>query len=792
MPLARASTLLLHALFALVLSTAPSTRADAHAQGADASPAASAPWTKRDTDLAIEALTTALLAGKDPLTFWEPSTLRPGDSPQEAGYTALVVVALLHAGLSPQDNRLSDAVAFLRTAEPRGTYAVAARALVWARLSDASRPLLEKDVQWLLQGLGRRTGGWDYRQQPDSARRDNSISQFAALALWEAARRGVKVPDDAWRRIETGFLGAQSQDGGWNYDGSGAPRGSMTAAGLATLLIAQDTIHAREFVRLGARLPEAAQRNAQAIRRGMEWMDRWFSPHENPGFDTHFLYYLWAVERLGLTSGRRAFARIDWLPAGAAELERRLLRRVADASGTTGFVAYDRMEGRADGEPVRTDDLAFALLFLARARTEIAFAKLDDGSAHWNHRPRDIATVADWLGEQLERELGWQVVSIDGDPDGWIDAPILVVCSDRPPAWVPPRGAPDASAIAKLQRYVGLGGTVVAIAEGSNRAFQAAIERAARAIAPDASWRLLPNDHPLFTALYRFDGARPRIWGLSNGVRELLLLIDDDWCGTFQSRDHRSDLPWRLTANLWALATESGQARVPLPTAPRRPVHADRPNQRTVHVVRTRHDGAWNAEPLAMDALRQAAIASGLDVRVETVDLDQLANLDPPPTLAIVGGVDAVALSPAQVASIRAYVEAGGMVLFETTGGHGAFAEAAEIQLSLALGRTGQALLSHPAASGSGVDGATPLGPVRLRGRPPADDPALTRLRTIEFDGRPALLFSPEDLDHALLGHPSAMVRGYRTETARRLLANLLWWASTPRPPAAPGPPPPP
>ena len=65
---------------------------------------------------------------------------------------------------------------------------------------------------------------------------DNSITQFALLALWVARKHGVPV-EDALERIEKRFLFTQNpQNGGWPYSGqigNGSP--SMTCAGLLGL-----------------------------------------------------------------------------------------------------------------------------------------------------------------------------------------------------------------------------------------------------------------------------------------------------------------------------------------------------------------------------------------------------------------------------------------------------------------------------------------------------------------------------------------------------------------------------
>jgi hypothetical protein len=52
----------------------------------------------------------------------------------------------------------------------------------------------------------------------------------------------------------------------------------------------------------------------------------------------------------------------------------------------------------------------------------------------------------------------------------------------------------------------------------------------------------------------------------------------------------------------------------------------------------------------------------------------------------------------------------------------------------------------------------------------------------MKIEGIPRLLFSREDITHALLDQPAWGVNGYGPESARRLLANILLHAMSTRP----------
>jgi len=145
-----------------------------HAHGQPMITAAS--LTDQHVSQAIAAITEELHARRHPDRFWEPEKTPSGESVrQQGGYTALVMLAMLYGGQTYQDPRLRDAVDYLAQSDMQGTYAVTLRSSVWAKLPPKFRDQLQKDAQWLLDGFSHTCGGWDYVQEPNSKRKDNSI-----------------------------------------------------------------------------------------------------------------------------------------------------------------------------------------------------------------------------------------------------------------------------------------------------------------------------------------------------------------------------------------------------------------------------------------------------------------------------------------------------------------------------------------------------------------------------------------------------------------------------------------
>lgn len=732
----------------------------------------------RHIQAAIRALVNELYHRRDEKIHWEPGSFETDFlAKQRGGFTALSVLALLYAGESYQDPRLRDAVAFLESLPMIGTYAVSVRANVWAMLPARFETLLNRDRQWLLEGFSERAAGWNYEKEPYTNRRDNSITQYGTLALWEAAKRGQRIDNRYWRMLEERFIAMQLADGGWNYTGDGPATGSMTAAGLMVLFVTQDFLHAAEQVRPQRNNDTAAER---ALARGLDWMSRNFSPDTNPGRDTDFYYYLYGVERVALASGYKFFGERDWYREGAAEL----IRRFCAVDPHDGSMSvHQRIGGNPRAGTPRTIDLSFALMFLSRGRVPVAINKLSGLDLRWNNRPRDVANAVQMLTEASEQALNWQIVDLALAPEDWLDAPLLYLALDEPPAWIKAvesnPAAPLPDPLQRLKRYIDLGGTLFVNIDGRNRAAAQAVESAGAAMYPGFAWRALPADHWVYTLYKPVTGNRPELKALSNGVRELMIVSSAvDFGETLQTRQTRRTQDWDTLANLYLYASERNGNRPRLEThsLTRRTRGATLIEQ--VTIARVRHQGAWNAEPLALEVLSTWLWNEiGLDARVQDVDLNALAELNPRPTLAIISGIDPVAFSEPERNALERYVRAGGRVIFETTGGHGDFATEAELLCRDLFKESARSARRHRALTGEGLPGGRSL--LRVEYRPHSFEvfgarETAPRLRAMTIDDEARLFFTREDLLHGVLNQPIWGVSGYVSIDARQLLANLL------------------
>ena len=130
------------------------------------------------------------------------------------GTTSLCLLALLSAGMTPDDGAVSRGLHYIEQftpeAQQRQTYPIALQTMVFCQADpEKYRARIEENVEALLRGQFRTenpyNGGWSYsdlRQNFSYAAADNSNSQFAVLALYEAQKAGIEIPDTVCKEIE--------------------------------------------------------------------------------------------------------------------------------------------------------------------------------------------------------------------------------------------------------------------------------------------------------------------------------------------------------------------------------------------------------------------------------------------------------------------------------------------------------------------------------------------------------------------------------------------------------------
>lgn len=717
---------------------------------------------------AIEKIKTFLYDKQDPVTSsWEFRSREGGldrDKLQIGGETALVVLSLLVAGEPAQHPKLSAAVEYLKNLQTPGTYARSMRAHVWSNLPPEYMPRLKADANWLLGAAAKHSDLlFDY-QSVRSAYIDNSVTQYGILGLWQASKRGVKIPSRYWQKWVDHFLKSQLQDGSWVYaasegeqiGGAGSGNifdspgtGSTTTTGITTLLIAQQEIYRDR------RVPHPAVYDA--IDKGMGWLDNNFNLHTAGSGYNH--YYLYSIERVASANGVRFLNGVDWYERGA-ELIIQDLKQVEET-------AHD---------PVK---MAFALMFLSRGRYPLWVTKLTVPGLPCNNHPSDLYYATLFVSNLQESEVNFQSMSINADSVDWINAPAAYLASNAPV---------NLSEKQKdnLRQFIGLGGLLITSADDNNRDFIRSIQKLAEELYPEYPAKDLDPNEPLLYAWQPIPArALPPIKVVSNGARPLIVMLENDFGYKIQSDPELGETPeGKMLANLFAYVTDKGVLanRQHLPFE----LNANKPETGNLTVARVRYDGNWLPEPLAWK-VQADYVANHTGFVVETTPADpanaptieQLGESDL--KLAHLAGTDAITLTPDQIASIRRYAERGGTILVETVGGRGTFSQSLQKQLIEVMGVASVPLTGDdPVISGHGLArGADNTRTLyrRYAATLMSLDPSPNLQAIFLNDERPSIIFSPDDLTLGMLGCRHWDILGYQPDSARKLIANIVLWA---------------
>jgi hypothetical protein len=741
---------------------------------------------------------------------WE-CAMRTEDT--RVGATALVTLALLNAGVPTKDPAMQRTLGWLRRQTPGETYSVSLQTMVLAMVATgADRVLLERNVKWLelaqiSEGPG--TGSWSYGTGRGTG--DNSNSQFALLALHEADRAGVKVKQEVWNRAHRYWVACGNDDGSWGYqmnldgrneiNGSRAPSGSMTCAGIASVWITSERVEnpaaraAGEAVRCcgGGGSP-------RPLEKGIDWLARNFTVTQNPASgQTWHYYYLYGLERVGRFTARRYIGDHDWFLEGS-----KLFLAMQDP--VTGSFRPGRIE-----DPVVAT--SFALLFLAKGRRPVIVAK----SRHlpepdWNRHGHDIAHLVDHLESQpgwktdYPAGLSWHVLdTASAGLDDLMQAPVL---------WISGKDrfdlGPDSAK--RVRAYIDEGGFVFAEACcPQSDEFDAAFREFVTAVFPEPEYRLhlLPPEHPAWHAETIVEAAFQRpLLGVDYGCRTCLIYAPPDQAGggsaaslsclwelggtTAASRPPRVraeiNAALAIGTNVLAYATNREvKGKDELFVIEREALAAPNSSQRGhVSIGKLRHSGMCDAAPAALSNMLRAA-ARELGVRVDA----KPAMIEPADPrildyhLLFMHGRQAFALDERGRKGVREFLDRGGMLLADSVCGSPGFTAAFRTEILAAL--PGSKLepipVSDPiftAAEYGGYDirevtlrePAGGDGPIEARKRRTAP-----RLEGIRQGDRWAVIFSPYDISCALEKQNSLECTGYERADAEKIALNVLLYS---------------
>ncbi|MBX9623189.1 MAG: DUF4159 domain-containing protein [Gemmataceae bacterium] len=755
----------------------------------------------------------------------------------EGGATALVVLALLNCGESPDDPAVARALQYLRTLPPKKTYVVGLQNLVFLEARQAKDlAKIQANADWLAaKALGYNGGaapldGWSY---PGNGTADNSNTQYALLGLYAAKQAGASIDDRLWRAIQDYYTRTQGKPtpttGFWQYHNfDRTPSFTMTVAGVCGLLIA----------RMGLDQPAQGLDPATGVAadcgkydesgptaRGMNWIGANFNFEQGKSI----FYNVYGIERLGRLSGRRFIGTHDWYREGCEYL-------VKAQDPQTGAIAKGR---GIDGSDVIST--AFGLLFLSKGRTPIlvskfawgefrdngggTFAELGgpDGVVNWNRKHNDTRHLVEFSSRELFKgvPLAWQVYDarrLDLDTDEKIGAevgvllqsPVLYLNGHGRIPFVGRQGELLNTQEKILQRYVDEGGFILAEACCGDREFAASFRELMGRIFKGNDFKPLPETHAIWTSFFKDEGlaAFAGLEGLEKGCRTVVVLSPKPLAGYWEEHrympekgkpgakpgdaTHRGEMAYKLAGNIIAYATG---LELPKPRLTRAvlvdPAAAERGTPRGYFKAAQLKTGT-EAEP-APAAVRNLMgyirDRYRLDVALSKESLypgdDNLFKFK----FMYLHGRKPFDLRDEDAENLRANLNTGGL-LFADAGCNGFAAwkrfdesfRAAVKRLypdqPLTVVPADDPLFTGKLASGS------PVGLLRCR-RETADgagpDPEMKTvpplLEGIRVDGRWVVLYSKYDVGCALEGHKSSDCMGYDKESALKLATAVVLYS---------------
>jgi len=704
------------------------------------------------------------------------------------GVTGLATLALLSAGEDVDSPTVKKALSYLQALDPPDTvYSAALQTMaLCAGEPDKDRLLIARNVKWLESVQlreGRRKGAWGYGSNKGSG--DNSNTQFALLALHEAARVDVEVQRQTWELALDYWTRTQREDGSWGYTEDEPATGSMTCAGIASVVICTSMIRDGDARVVGDSVDCCrASTDNSSVERGLQWLGRYFSPSRNPSplnlRQRHLYYYLYAVERVGRMTGQRFIGKHDWYRAGSASL----LDVHDDFRGL--WVG----EGPAEDVPAVATSLA--LLFLSKGRRPVVLSKLRYGEGRqWDLHQQAVHKLTGRIEQRWKRDLTWQTIDARAATVAdLLETPVLFI-SGKDAFTLNPEQKES------LRQYINQGGFIFAERCCGGAGFERSFRELMRELFPDSSLRLLPQDHPIWFAEERVNPKYIRpLLGIEACCRTSVVYSPQDLsCYWELHRGMRnSDFPraiqeeieacLRIGENVVTYATgrELKNKLDRPPIALRQP--ADDLERSVLQVPKLAHaggsDDAPNALPNLLNFLRsQAHLRTGIDNRLISATSEALFDY---PILFLHGRRE-FRLSPAERTALASFIERGGVIFGDAICASEAFADAFRREMQAIL--PGQALRriepAHPLFTRAfrGYD----LAKVKLRDPQArtADDPLRANLTEIApylegilVNDHFAVIFSPYDLSCALENSTSLECKGYVKEDAARLATNVI------------------
>jgi hypothetical protein len=634
---------------------------------------------------------------------------------------------------------------------------------------------------------GPRGGGWSYGSRHKGTG-DSSNTQFALLALHEASKMGVKIPQKTWQDAQDYWAGCFKNDtGGFSYFANDRPRGSMTCAGIASVIITSENLaNAQQLVNGDFAKCCVVDQMQPVVDAGFNWLAKHYTVRANPYVRSQDVssqfYYLYGLERAGRLAGKRFVGENDWYRDGAKEL-----LRIQHPNN-------DYWMGSGNhGERDPLISSALALMFLSKGKRPVVIGKYNHGAADWDLHPKGVHYLTRRLEKEWNVKLNWQEVKAkDATVDNLLETPVLFMSGK------------DALELNQTQRdtlkkYLENGGFLFAEACtgdgcGDNKKYHQAFIDLMADIFPENQFEALPRNHPIWNSHFPLtaDADRPLLamqaccrtsvvycpknlscyWNLDRPA------IRDDIAINARLKK-RVEYCTQIGVNVVAYATDRANLKEKGETPTLAEKKFDLLSDRVLIFPKLQHSAGADDAPNAWRNVLKDVARLGLEIKMDKklvpADMEQLADY---PFL-FIHGRNEFKLTENERVALAEHLEFGGFIFADSICASKAFTESFRKEINAVLQIAGTKLESIPADHKIWTgDDAYKIHKVTLRTKTPGgvfqEETRRPELEGAKINGRLAVVFSPVDLSCALENSAKSQCTGYSHDDALKIATNVV------------------
>lgn len=535
------------------------------------------------------------------------------------GTTSLAIVALLNAGVKPDDPLIKKALKHLRGIPPTMTYAVGLQTMAFVLGKDPSDKVrIQRNLEWLEKSFvdNFAAKGWYYTDSKKRAGQpDHSINQYALLGVHEALRAGYKFDAKILAKLQA-YYNDPVHRGVYGYRSIRNASLTMTTAGLCNLIITgQDLNISRAKLRADGSAQNCGEYGeVQNINLALNYLSRNYpgtitETDVKTGRFTRPFYCFYGIERAGRLTGQRFFGAKDWYRIGCKAL----------------VASQDKENGSWGGSGFRAPygqiiSTCFSVLFLSKGRTPVLLTKMAFGperlgtSEMWNFKRDDMRHLTDFASRELFKgePLAWQIFDIRNIKDSKSDDALTEELLPSPIVYLSGHDLRLTDRQKKiLKQYVENGGFILAEACCGDPVFTRKFRKEIQDIVPGAELKKLDANHPIWSASGKFPVPSTvfPLEGVEQGCKTVVIFNPGlPVMGGFWNKNLHTEgmgrKAFEMAANVIAYATgmELPKPRLSTVELVREGEKVD-PPRGFFQVAQLKHPGDWEPAPRAMRAL---------------------------------------------------------------------------------------------------------------------------------------------------------------------------------------------